>query len=137
MRYSALRDFIVDGLSSNLTYHDPFILPGPDDEDTPPGRFIMLTLVGGPGFNLDGLFDGRSWQVLTAGEQRQYQDAENFAYAVDTILTQAWSQSIGGQWCTGFARQGGPPTPLPAVDDADRTRFTCTYVADVQSSVVA
>lgn len=137
MRYSALRDFIIAGLAADATYADPFILAGPDDEDTPPGRFLMLTPIGGPGFNSDGLFDGRSWQAMVAGEQRSYDDAEGFAFAVDSLLTQAWSQSIGGKWCTGFTRQGGPPTPLPAVDDADRTRFTCNYIADVQSNVVA
>lgn len=135
MRYSDLETFIKAGLADHATFSDEFFLAGPDDENTPPGRFVMLSPIGGPGFNTELLFDGRSWQALVASEQGSFDDGYSLALEIDRILVTAYSQSIGGLWVTGFTRQGGPPTPLPTTDDADRTRFTCNYIADVQSSV--
>lgn len=134
MRYSDVKDFILEGLAPG-PYADVFILPGPDDRNAPPGRFLMPTMVGGPGLNTDALFDARSWQILAVGEQNDYSDAESLAFAVDAWFISMYSRRVNGIWVTSALRQGGPPTPLPTADDADRIRFTCTYIFDVQSSV--
>lgn len=134
MRYADLRTWTLDRLVGGV-YEGVHIMPGPDDRQAPPGRFVMFTGIGGPGLNTEYLFDGRSVQALAVGEQNDYQDAEDLAFAIDHIFISAYSQSVAGKWMTSVTRQGGPPTPLPTVDDADRYRFTCNYTFDVQSSV--
>lgn len=134
MRYSPLKGFILDGLVGG-PWEGVFIGPGPDDRQTPPGRFVLATMVGGPGLNTDDLFDGTSYQIMVAGEQNDYDDAEGLAFAIDAIFVNAHSQHVGGKWMTTITRQGGPPAPLN-VDDADRWRFTASYIFDVRSAVV-
>lgn len=133
MKFSDVKDLIATRLVGTR-WEGVYIHAGPDDEQTPPGRFVMLTLIGGPGLNTEALFDGRSYQVMVAGEQGSFEDSEDLAYMIDSILINLYSQSIGGTWVTGVVRQGGPPTPL-SVDDAERTRFTCNYIFDVRSAV--
>lgn len=133
MRYSQYRDFLLAGLVGT-DWEDVFMHPGPDDENTPPGRFVMLTVIGGPGFNTEMIFDGKSFQVMVAGEQNDFDDAEGLAYKIDEINVSSPSQAIGGLWSPQIYRQGGPPTPL-IVDDADRHRWTCNYVVDAQSAI--
>lgn len=133
MKFSEIRDFILSTLVGSV-YEGVFIHPGPDEGGTPPGRMVVLSSVGGPGLNTDDLFDGRSWQVLVVGDQESYDDAEGLAFAIDAVMVNFYSRKIGTRWVTSILRQGGPPTPL-TVDDANRTRFTCTYAFDVRSAV--
>lgn len=133
MRYESLKNFILVGLEST-PYEGVAVIPGPDERVAPPTRFLMLSGIGGPGLNTENLFDARSYQVLAAGEQGSFDDAEGLAYAVDAVFIDFYTRQVDGLWVTSIIRQGGPPTPLN-VDDADRTRFTCNYIIDARSSV--
>lgn len=132
VRFDPLRTFLLSKFEAD---EQPVIIPGPDDRNAPPGKFIMLSMIGGSGLNTEYLFDGVGWQVLVAGEQSNYSSAEDLAFRIDAYLLNIHSQIIGDKWVTGVVRQGGQPTPLPTMDSADRHRFTCNYIIDTQSAV--
>ena len=109
---------------------DVAIYPGPDLPDIP-GKFVVLTRYGGPGLEMEGVFDARSWQVRSVGNQLDYESSETIADAIDIAFLSHFSRKIGDIWVPSIQRVGGAPAPLP-VDDADRTHFVCSYVVSVE-----
>lgn len=112
-------------------YADWMIFPGPELPEFP-GKFILLTPYGGPGLELDGVLDARSWQVRCVGPQTIYTDVEDVANLVDiAFLSHTSDQKIGGLAVPEIQRVGGAPAPL-MVDDAERVHFACSYIASVE-----
>lgn len=131
MKYSDFAAFCSDALVDTpwegVAFH-----PGPDDLQAPAGRFVLLTRIGGPGFSMEYLFDQVGYQVTSVGEQEDFEDAEGLALALDQVLVMARSQNYADLRLLQITRQGGAPSPL-IVDDADRTRFVCSYIVEVES----
>lgn len=130
MRYGAFKE-IIETAKQAFGIAGFEVHPGPDDPRIP-GSYILLTGYPGPGLNTDDLFDGEGWQVKVVGEQHAYESGEDVAITIDRYLRSLYSGYYGGQWVTNFQRSGGSPSPL-LVDDADRTHFVCSYIADVDS----
>lgn len=106
------------------------IEPGPKIPSIPTS-FVLLSPYGGPGEDLEGVLDQRSWQVRVVGEQNDYIGAEAAANAIDiAFLSHLSHEKIDGQKVTSIQRVGGPPSVL-MVDDADRTHFVCSYTFSV------
>lgn len=130
--YSELKEWLKGGLSDDDKYRDVAFWPGPNEENAPDDRFVMLTRVGGPGHVMEQIFDAVGWQVMCAGTQESFDDAELLALRIDALITSATSQDVEGIRLVTTYRQGSPPIPL-TVDDANRTRFVCSYIFEVES----
>lgn len=105
------------------------VYPGPQPPEIP-SSFIMATPYGGPGTEVDGIIDGRSWQIRCVGHQNIYTDVENVANAIDIAFLSWYSQDVDGVWVSSIQRVGGAPAPL-LVDNAERVHFVCSYVLSV------
>jgi hypothetical protein len=106
------------------------IYPGPQPPDIPTS-FILATPYGGPGLELEGALDGRSWQIRCVGKQTIYTEVENVANAIDIAFLSWHTQDVGGVRVTSIQRVGGAPAPLQ-VDDAERVHFACSYILSVE-----
>lgn len=104
--------------------------PGPMLADTP-GPYVLATLYGGPGEDVDGAMDDVSWQIRVVGPQNDYETAEDAAEMIDLAMLGHHSSHIAGVWVSGIRRVGGAPAPLMR-DEAERTHFVCSYVASVE-----
>lgn len=132
--YSGVRDFVQTILDEDDQVN-VLIFPGTDLPDVP-GAYILMSSTGGPGFNLDGAFDAKSWQARCVGQQNDYVHAEHLADIIDIAFTSLPSSKVGGVWVTSIQRVGGAPSPLME-DDAQRTHFVCNYIVDTQSALVS
>lgn len=106
------------------------------DGDIPPmpDRFVGLTLTGGPGEKRERTFDVLSVQVVTRGGQRDADDAEAMAQAVDDAFMGAIPPlMVGSRRIIAIARTGGPPA-LMARDEAERALFVCSYLFEAARS---
>lgn len=130
MRYRDLATWLNDQ-SVNQDRKPVMFYPGPKLPNDP-GRFVMLTMYGGAGDTNDGIFSNPSVQARCVGEQGDYDDAETLAAWVDTQLTRAWPNDLGGARVVRIQRPGAPPSTL-LVDDADRTHFVCSYTVEIES----
>lgn len=94
------------------------------------GRAIKITMTGGAGPTMEGLFDSPTFQVWCRGAENNYIDAENIAMEVDSIiLASPTSFDIGEVRVDFISRTGGAPQALPYADSNDRYIFTCNYYA--------
>jgi hypothetical protein len=128
MRFSQVKAFTLEVLAAD--YPDVRVHPGPNIPDIP-NRFVVWTPYGGPGLEVDGVFDARSWQFRAVGKQNNYDSAEEVAIALDLALIAHQSGKIGDVWVPSIQRVGGAPAAL-VLDNADRTHFVCSYIASVE-----
>jgi len=133
MRAQDVEDIIKLGLEGTDWERVAF-LHGQDDSNAPPGRFVLITRLAGAGLSVEGLFDRPGWQITAVGEQYDYADSESMADQIDAIMLNARGQQVNDLYLLQIDRQGGSPAPLQ-VDDADRTRFVCSYITEVESLV--
>lgn len=106
------------------------VYPGPDIPDYP-GMNVVLSRYGGPGLELEGLYDQRAWQVRVIGDQGEYDAAEDLADNIDIALIGHLPGNIGPDRVLSIQRVGGSPSVL-MYDDAERVHFVCSYVGSVQ-----
>lgn len=138
MKFSQFRDFLIAGLSEPQVERWPSLefYPGPRMPDDTANRFVVLTRFGGPGLTTEDVIDIQGWQIRVAGNQNDYNDAEDLAFALDAVvLNRGHSQAVDGLWMADAYRTGSPPTEL-LVDDAERTHFVASYLVSVQSALV-
>lgn len=114
----------------NLGYDDVMIYPGPELPDIP-NRYVVWSRYGGPGMELDGAMDAKSWQMRVVGKQDDYESAEEVADAIDIAMLSHVSSHVGGVWVSNVQRAGGAPA-VQLVDDSDRTHFVCSYIVSVE-----
>lgn len=142
MRYADLRDFVAAGLE-DLDYDPldpsfPVLSPGPPTLDLlklAPGRQMFLGLGGGPGLTSEELFDRIFISTRVIGQQNDYDDAENLAKQLDTMLLRIDSNGkIGEAPVLYVVRAGGSPTLLER-DTSARYHFTCTYITETQTGL--
>lgn len=96
-----------------------------------PDRLVVLTIMGGgPPIN-EGLFERPTLQVRVRGNQRDPDDAEALAKAVDDALIETVPAGlIGGRQVRLIWYLGGPPV-YAGTDPAFRREFICNYTVDV------
>lgn len=140
MKYATLRDLIKARLplvtpATPTKWDKVFYWPGPQEPDQPVDLMCMLTRDGGLGLQLDGVLDNVSYQVMTAGSQNLFEQAEALADDIDTALIGLPTGTYAGKRVVSVVRVGGPPQAL-VVDNADRTQFVCSYFFDVESTLV-
>jgi hypothetical protein len=128
IRFSQMKAFTEDALAAQ--FPDIKVYPGPIIPDTP-NRLVVWTPYGGPGLEVDGVFDARAWQFRVVGRQGSYDSAEEVAIALDLALISHQSSHIDGLWVPSIQRVGGAPAAL-VLDNADRIHFVCSYIASVE-----
>jgi hypothetical protein len=109
------------------------IHPGPGLPDNP-DESVVWTPYGGPGLEVDGALDARSWQFRAIGRQGDYESAETIANVLDIAFISHFSSKIGELWVSSIVRVGGAPNPLTR-DNGNRTHFVCSYVFSVESAL--
>lgn len=131
MKFDDLKGFIQEVvLDQNPEFSRAYIEPGPQIPDYP-GLGIVLSRYGGPGLEIEGLFDNRAWQVRVIGEQDDYNSVEDLADHIDLALLSRIPGMMGSRRVLDVTRVGGSPSVL-MYDDADRVHFVCSYVGSVQ-----
>lgn len=133
MKVSEIRDFLkaaaVDTPFESVLFHAGV------DEPEVPGRIVMLTPSTGAGLSTEWLTDSRGLDVITIGEQNDYDGAEDLAFWVDrTILGAGGSRLMGNEWVIDVQRFGSAPYNTEH-DNADRYHFTASYLYEVQSNL--
>lgn len=127
----ALLRSILDPEPNNFTEAAGWkVYPGPQLPSIPTS-FILATPYGGPGEELEGVLDGRSWQIRSIGSQNIYTDVEAVANLIDIAFLSWHSQKVGDVWVSSIQRVGGAPAAL-MVDEAERVHFACSYVLSVE-----
>lgn len=99
-----------------------------------PGACIVVTWLPGPGFSLEQLLDTPAFQVRTIGPQNNPDEARRLAENVDRAFTavNTWPAILRETYVVEIRRAGGNPA-LDRLDDAGRTHYVCTYLADVEA----
>lgn len=105
------------------------IHPGPELPQIP-APFVVATPYGGPGEDLEGVLDERSWQIRVVSTQRGWEDAEEVANLIDMAFLQHYTGDVGNERVVSIQRVGGSPAPLD-IDDAERVHFVCSYIFGV------
>lgn len=98
-----------------------------------PGACLVFTWLPGPGFSLEQMLDTPAFQVRTIGPQNNPDDARILADMIDRAFTaHRWPEILGSRYVVEVRRAGGAPA-LDRVDDAGRSQYVCTYLADVEA----
>ena len=119
----------VQSILNEAGMDDWSVYPGPDLPAIP-SKFVVCSPYGGPGTDLDGAIDQRSWQFRVVGGQNDFESAEAAADAIDIAFLSHYARKVQGTWVPQIQRAGGAPAVL-LVDDAERTHFVCSYIIDV------
>lgn len=94
-------------------------------------RMVFCSVEGGAGLDIEeGGIDRPLLTVRTIGHQHNYDDSEQLAMLVDSILASADSRgaiNMNGKKVLALSRTGARPV-LSEWDSADRFHFTCSYV---------
>lgn len=97
-------------------------------------RGILLTRGAGPGLMAEQAFDRPIVAVRCIGLQKNYDDAEQFALAVDRWMLAPSPVDMGGVRALFVVRAGGGPAHF-FTDKARRAHFSCSYVIPVASGL--
>lgn len=140
LTFTAFAAWVADQLLAAGFDPAPGVDVGPAGDERQadqPGPQILLTRGPGPGLTLEGTFDRVIWQADVAGDQLDYQSAEDLALALDRILLLLdHSQNIGmdNARILCFNRAGSGPV-VARIDDGDRWHLTCSYLVTVESGI--
>lgn len=134
MKFSDVQTLLTTGLTA-LNYNPvPPIDPGPWSiailQKKYPQSFIFCTVGGGAGLTTEELFDRVFISIHAYGNQFDYAGAEKLAQDIDKILLGVDRvQTVGTTRTLYIVRTGAGPD-LTDYDDANRYRFSCTYLAE-------
>jgi hypothetical protein len=120
------------------TYPDALVIRGVGDAvdlaTAKANRAVMLTRGAGPGLAWEQTFDRPIVTVRCIGRQRDYDDAERFAFAVDRWLQAPSPVDVGGTRALYVVRTGGAPAHF-FTDRARRAHFSCSYIIPIASGL--
>lgn len=120
------------------TYPDAKIVRGQGSAEdiklVGPGRGVVLSRGSGPGLIYEWVFDQPIVTVRTIGKQRDYDDGEQIAGAVDRWMLAGGNIDVGGSQALYVTRAGGGPTCIQ-IDPARRAHFSCSYIVPVASGL--
>ena len=137
LQYADVQGYVASKLTALGTYDPlPVFEPGPGSDqvvqDASPNMMVIITMGGGPGLEIEELFDRAGFQIRAIGAQSDYSSGEQLAQDVDRALVALdSSQNINGKRTLSVVRSGGSPSLL-VKDDGDRYHFTCNYIWEVQ-----
>lgn len=104
-------------------------------EPQSPGPFVQFIASNGTGLDTDWVTDIRGLDIVVAGQQNSYAHAEELAMFVDKhLLGSGGSRSMSGKRLVDLSRFGSAPYNSEQ-DDADRYRFTASYLYEVDSEL--
>jgi hypothetical protein len=90
---------------------------------------VIVTGLSGAGYDAEHVLDRPGFQLRTIGVQGNSDDAEEFSFQMDRVLTNslAYPTNIAGKRVVMVNRIGGVPAPLP-LDETNRSNFVCSYL---------
>jgi hypothetical protein len=98
-----------------------------------PNTCLVVTWTTGPGFQLEQALDTPAFQVRVMGPQGNPDQARILAENVDRSFTRhVWPAMLGELYVVEIRRAGGTPA-VDRLDNADRTHYVCTYLADIEA----
>jgi hypothetical protein len=121
-------------------YPTPMTSPGPATDEgmqkINSERLIFLSVGGGAGREVEGLFAKPFINVRSIGKQFSYEDSEQLAIDIDAAFMAIDSNGfIGNAPVLYVAHSGGEPMFL-SMDAANRYHFTCSYIVETQTEGV-
>jgi hypothetical protein len=128
---------IADALQDTFADPQPLFFPGPNSNQEAadqPVTTVTLTLGGGPGLTTDSLMDRVALLVDVAGEQNDYDSAEQTALDLDKAIMDLAETVVGGVRIAGVMRSARPQ--LSGVDDGDRWHLGGSYVLLAESGLL-
>ena len=102
-----------------------------DERVGTPVRHLRITPSGGYGELMEGVLLNQEWQFRSVGDQSNYDDAWDIAWAIDQLVLSWSGTDVGGVRVVVAQRSGSPPTYL-LEDESGRTHFVCSYLLDVE-----
>lgn len=109
------------------------VLDGPDIPNDA-GTMLVVTWLPGAGISLEGVLVSPGFQIRTVGPQGNPAAARELAERVDAelVLRDNWPSLVGDRYVVVVGRAGGEPA-VDRLDQAGRTHYVCTYIADVEA----
>ncbi len=103
------------------------------------GRVIFITVTPGPGTVREDTADIVGFNVQVKGGENNYEDAEDIALEVDSIILERGAgmvpTEIGGVVIYAIGRTGGGPQQVQIPDTANRFTFSGNYFAEVSTNI--
>jgi hypothetical protein len=85
---------------------------------------------------MEGMLDSPGFQVMCRGAENSYDDAENIALEVDSILIGSIENfDLQDVRVISLGRTGGAPQVLAITDPESRFVFTCNYYIVVSTGL--
>lgn len=98
-----------------------------------PGACVVVSWMPGPGYSLEQMIDTVAFQARYIGPPGNPDDARILAAMADKAITRhRWPAVLAETYVVEIRRAGGKPA-LDRRDNADRTHYVCTYLADVEA----
>lgn len=104
------------------------------DVAIPKGRGLILSRSAGPGLTLEQHVAQPMITLRMIGEQRDYQDGEDFAAAVHAWMICPQVVMVGTVRALYIAPAGGEPAHI-LTDQSRRAHFSCSYIIPVASGL--
>jgi hypothetical protein len=135
MRYNDVYTFSRDKLA--LRGFSPDFSPGPASDEIiqglSPDDIVFLTVGGGAGETVEGLFMKPFITARVIGPQFSYEKAEEMAWALDDIYGAVdRNTDVGEAKVLSIVNSGGKPQLLQ-LDAANRYHFVCSYIVETQT----
>jgi hypothetical protein len=139
MRYSDVKTFVTNGLTTLGYSPMPLLDPGPENNATlqkkTPFGMVFLVVGNGPGLTTENLYDRVFIRVRAIGKQNNYDYAEKLGWDIDTLLLGVDHNGLVGTAKVLYVvRTGGSPYAIEK-DPADRYHFQCSYVAETETGL--
>jgi hypothetical protein len=100
------------------------------------GRIVYITITPGPGAIRELTADVVGFNVQVKGAENNYEDAEDMALDVDSIVLEfGVPVEIDGVVIHALGRTGGAPQQVSIPDTANRYTFSCNYFAEVSTNI--
>lgn len=100
------------------------------------GRIVYITITAGPGLIREMTADIVGFNVQVKGAENNYEDAEDIALEVDSIVLEfGMPVEIDGVVIHVLGRTGGAPQQVSIPDTANRYTFSCNYFAEVSTNI--
>ena len=105
-----------------------------------PNRIIAVSIIGGAGLAMEGVFDIVTFHVACRGAENNLPDAEAIGFEVDGLfLKSAPNFTIGSSgndvFVNDLGRVGAGPTALSVDDNLSRWISTCNYYLSVSTNL--
>lgn len=122
LTFPMLKQWLVSlGADPEIIFEGPYVPDMPD-------RAIIISLLSGAGYTMEGALDNPTFQVRVRATGMKQRAAETLAYQLDqSFFLAPLPVRIGDTSIQLVDRVGGTPSPLGPPDPGDRVEYVCSY----------